>query len=154
MPAPSAVPLPAILRVPGAGYCANADCTDGRPDRRRRPAAPVVSTATLGRHARAGRACSGQNSFIEFGKKPFAADENGGINGHVIYASTRPFDDPSLLAAAELGARRAARQINLYQEGASTRSATSTLTLVDTTTTSSWDDWAQGFPACRRRSRT
>ena len=40
---------------------------------------------------------SGQNSFLEFGKKPFADRENGGIHGEVIYASTRPFDDPPLL---------------------------------------------------------
>src|SRR5207237_21932 len=37
---------------------------------------------------------SGQNSFLEFGKAPFQAGENGGIYGEVIYASTRPFDDP------------------------------------------------------------
>ena len=35
--------------------------------------------------------------FIEFGKKPYAPGENGGIHGHVVYASTRPFDDPQLL---------------------------------------------------------
>ena len=40
---------------------------------------------------------SGQNNFLEFGKKPFAAGENGGIQGEVVYASTRPFDDPPLL---------------------------------------------------------
>ena len=40
---------------------------------------------------------SGQNNFIEFGKKPYAPTETGGIHGEVIYASTRPFDDPGLL---------------------------------------------------------
>ena len=34
--------------------------------------------------------------------------------------------------------------INLYQEGTAPDGSTS-LTLVDTTKTSSWDDWAQGF---------
>ena len=29
--------------------------------------------------------------------KPFAPGENGGIKGHVVYTSTRPFDDPQLL---------------------------------------------------------
>ena len=35
--------------------------------------------------------------------------------------------------------------VNLYQEGFAADGVTPTLTLVDTTTTSSWDDWAQGF---------
>ena len=35
--------------------------------------------------------------------------------------------------------------INLYQEGFAADGVTPTLTLVDTTQTSSWDDWAQGF---------
>jgi hypothetical protein len=86
----------------------------------------------------------GQSSFIEFGMKPFAAGENGGIKGHVIYASTRPFDDPalSLQLSWEPGVPRVT--INLYREGTAP-DGTKTLTLVDTTATSSWDDWAQGF---------
>ena len=35
--------------------------------------------------------------------------------------------------------------INLYQEGFAADGVTPTLKLVDTTQTSSWDDWAQGF---------
>ncbi len=35
--------------------------------------------------------------------------------------------------------------MNLYQEGVAKDGVTPTLTLVDTTETSSWDDWAQGF---------
>ena len=35
--------------------------------------------------------------------------------------------------------------MNLYQEGVAADGITPTLTLVDTTQTSSWDDWAQGF---------
>jgi hypothetical protein len=35
--------------------------------------------------------------------------------------------------------------MNLYQEGTAGDGVTPTLTLVDTTQTSSWDDWAQGF---------
>src|SRR3974377_463366 len=35
--------------------------------------------------------------------------------------------------------------INLYQEGFAADGVTPTLTLVDTTVTSSWDKWAQGF---------
>src|ERR1700758_92128 len=35
--------------------------------------------------------------------------------------------------------------LNLYQEGFAADGVTPTLKLVDTTQTSSWDDWAQGF---------
>ena len=36
-------------------------------------------------------------------------------------------------------------KVNLYKEGFAADGVTPTLTMVDTTTTSSWDDWAQGF---------
>jgi len=36
-------------------------------------------------------------------------------------------------------------KLNLYEELPAADGVTSTLRLVDTTTTSSWDDWAQGF---------
>ena len=87
---------------------------------------------------------SGQNSFLEFGKKPYAAGENGGIKGHVVYASTRPFDDPQLLLQLSWEPLVPGVTINLYQEGTAPDGSTS-LNLVDTTKTSSWDDWAQGF---------
>src|SRR5256884_8379622 len=91
------VPLPAALRVPGAVYCSNADClglsiADG-------PGSSA--TGSTGRIdppwilTEGWQGFSGQNSFIEFGKKPFAANENGGIYGHVVYASTPPFCEPS-----------------------------------------------------------
>ena len=70
--------------------------------------------------------------------------ENGGINGHVIYASTRPFDDPPLSLQPQWEPGVPHVTINLYQEGLSLTASTS-LTLVDTTKTSSFDDWAQGF---------
>ena len=134
------VPLPANLRVPGARYCASADCSagdsgggsTGRVD-------PPWVGATQG-----WQGLLGQNSFIEWGMKPFDPGENGGIKGHVIYASTRPFDDPTLLLQLswEPGVPRV--QVNLYKEGTA-QDSTTTLTLVDTTKTSSWDDWAQGF---------
>src|SRR6266481_1572516 len=140
------VPLPAALRVPGAVYCSNADClgfsiasgpgssatgSTGRID------PPWVLTEGW-------QGFSGQNSFIEFGKMPFAAGENGGINGHVVYASTRPFDDPSLLLQLSWEPQIPHVTINLYQEGTAADGSQS-LKLVDTTQTSSWDDWAQGF---------
>src|SRR4029077_9742627 len=83
-------------------------------------------------------------SCIEFEMKPFAAGENGGITGHVIYASTRPFDDPalSLQLQWEPGVPRV--KLNLYQKSTDAF-GNEQLKLIDTTTTTSWDDWAQGF---------
>jgi len=62
----------------------------------------------------------------------------------VIYASTRPFDDPSLLLQLSWEPGVPHVKINLYQEGTAADGTTS-LKLVDTTTSSSWDDYAQGF---------
>ena len=86
----------------------------------------------------------GQAEFLEFGKKPYAEGENGGIRGHVVYASTRPFDDPALLLQLSWEPMVPNVTINLYQEGTAPDGSQS-LKLVDTTKTSSWDDWAQGF---------
>ena len=61
------VPLPQPLRVPGARYCASADCPtgDNAGGSTGRIDPPwVVSEGWQG--------FSGQNSFLEFGKKPFA----------------------------------------------------------------------------------
>src|SRR4029077_16328155 len=140
------VPVPAPLRVPGAYYCANADCTDAAA-----PFAPGGTGGTTGRidppfwfGTEGWQGFSGQNSFIEFGKKPFAKGETGTIHGEVTYASTRPFDDPSLLIHTSWTPNVPGVTINLYQEGTAPDGSQS-LTLVDTTKTSSWDDWAQGF---------
>jgi hypothetical protein len=68
------------------------------------------------------------------------AGENGGIRGEVIYASTRPFDDPSLLLHTSWTPDVPGVTINLYQEGTAPDGSQS-LQLVDTTKTSSFDDW-------------
>src|SRR5438309_1102560 len=147
------VHLPAALRVPGAVYCASADCTGANIATR----AGSVTNPSAGRVDPPGvltegwQGFSGQNSFIEFGKRPYAPAvgtgraENGGIHGEVIYASTRPFDDPTLLLHTSWTPDVPGVTINLYQEGFAADGVTPTLTLVDHTTTSSWDDWAQGF---------
>jgi hypothetical protein len=143
------VPLPTNLRVPGAWYCTTADCTDAPA-----PVGPGGSGGSTGRvdppivhpygSTYGWQGFSGQNSFLEFGKKPFAFNENGGIHGEVIYASTRPFDDPTLLIHTSWTPDVPGVTINLYQEATAPDGSTS-LTLVDTTKTSSFDDWAQGF---------
>ena len=144
------VPLPAILRVPGAVYCDNADCNGFSI-----ATGPIVggSSGTGGSTARIDppwvltegwQGFSGQNNFLEFGKKPYAAGENGGIRGHVIYSSTRPFDDPQFNTQNVWEPLVPGVTINLYQAGTAPDGSQS-LTLVDTTKTSSFDDWAQGF---------
>lgn len=139
---------PAALRVPGAVYCASADC--GGKSIQNGPASSDTGALSTGRIdppwvlSEGWQGFSGQNSFVEFGKTPFAPGENGGIHGHVIYASTRPFDDPQLLLQTRWEPLVPNVTINLYQEGTAPDGSTSR-TLVDTTTTSSWDDWAQGF---------
>ena len=135
------VPLPADLRVPGARYCDDADCTtttnNGASTGTVFP--PQAWGTTMG-----WQGLLGQNSFMEFGVRPFDPGENGGISGMVVYASTRPFDDPalSLQLSWEPGIPRV--KINLYQKSVDA-SGSQKLTLVDSTTTASWDDWAQGF---------
>ncbi|KVM97470.1 choice-of-anchor Q domain-containing protein [Burkholderia diffusa] len=133
------VPLPSNLQVPGARYCADADCASTGTGSTGRVDPPWVTSE-------AWQGFSGQSSFIEFGKTPFAKGENGGIRGEVIYASTRPFDDPTLLIHTKWTPNVPNVTVNLYQEGTAT-DGTANLTLVDTTKTSSWDDWAQGFRA-------
>jgi hypothetical protein len=143
------IPVPNNLRVPGAFYCANGDCTDA--------SAPFVAGGTGGSTGRIDPAMvhpygstygwqgfSGQNNFVEFGKKPYVPGETGGIHGEVIYASTRPFDDPSLLIHTSWTPDVPGVTVNLYKEGTAPDGSQS-LTLIDSTKTSSFDDWAQGF---------
>jgi hypothetical protein len=155
-------PLPTSpnLRVPGALYCDNADCTGSNSQTLANPSTgridPPFWFGTEG-----WQGFSGQNQFVQFGKKPYCAGtgtapsqcgatapataaENGGIRGEVIYASTRPFDDPTLLIHTSWTPDVPGVTVNLYQEGTAS-DGTQSLTLVDSTKTSSWDDWAQGF---------
>lgn len=143
-------PLPADLSIPGAVYCSEgADCQSSSI-----ATGPVPSSLTnhsTGRidppwvNSYGWQGFSGQNSFLEFGKKPFAEGENGGIHGHVVYASTRPFDDPQLLLQLSWEPLIPHVRVNLYKEGFAADGVTQTLTLVDYTETSSFDDWSQGF---------
>ncbi len=164
------VSVPLNLRVPGSVYCAGADC--GGKSIQNGPGTsdpPSVCTTSLPSGSATGvttcstilssgridnpwsggvegwQGFSGQNNFLEFGKEPYVPGENGGIKGHVVYASTRPFDDPQLLVQTQWEPLVPHVTINLYQEGVAADGVTPTLTLVDTTQTSSWDDYAQGF---------
>lgn len=114
---------------------------------------------------------TGHSNWIDIGKAPYAScppacatvpnavsnptggttastaqvAENGGIYGTVNYASTRPFDDASQMIQQPWQPYVPNVTVNLYQEGFASDGVTPTLTMVDTTTTSSWDAWAQGF---------
>jgi Abnormal spindle-like microcephaly-assoc'd, ASPM-SPD-2-Hydin len=146
--------LPTNLRFPGSVYCDNGDCSgfsivNG-------PGSSAASNISTGRIdppwvlSYGWQSFAGQNQYLEFGKRPFAAAtatapaENGGIRGHVVYASTRPFDDPALLLQLTWEPMVPHVTINLYQVGTAPDGSRA-LTMVDTTQTSSWDDWAQGF---------
>jgi hypothetical protein len=153
-------PLPADLLVPGSVPCTNADCTaeaqaGGVKIGVTRTAAPTGPTPnTTGRidppfwfNSYGWQGYIGQGNFLEFGKKPFAPGETGPIHGHVVYASSRPYDDPRLLLQQSWEPLVAHVTVNLYQEGVADDGVTPTLKLVDTTQTTSWDDWVQGFRA-------
>src|SRR5579864_7653498 len=165
-----AIPLPADLSVPGAVYCAKADCAAEAAGFATGTAKPSFATASTGRIDPPWVAAEGwsgetsQGNWIEFGKAPFAScppacvvtgtgtnattttwGENGGIHGLVKYAATRPFDDASQMIEQPWAPNVPRVTINLYQEGFAADGVTPTLKLVDTTKSTSWDDWAQGF---------
>ena len=141
-------PLPGPLQVPGAYYCSSADCTDKI----------TAFTAGGGSGGSTGRIDPGsvvvegwqggvsQFDMIDWGKIPYISGENGGIRGHVVNGTTRPFDDPRMLFQNLWEPLVPNVTVNLYQE-TTAPDGTMGLTLVDTTLTSSWDSWAQGFRA-------
>ncbi len=172
-----AVPLPTDLSVPGAVYCAKADCTTeaaGFAAGTAKPSTGAAGTSSTGRidppwvDSEGWSGMTSQSNWIEFGKAPYAScppacatvtvtppgataatttqvGENGGIYGQVEYASTRPFDDASQMIQQPWEPDVPHVTVNLYKEGFAADGVTPTLTLVDTTQTTSWDDWAQGF---------
>jgi hypothetical protein len=183
------LPLPADLHVPGAVYCASADCAAEAAGFAAGTASTSAVTNSTGRidppwvNSEGWSGMTSAGNWIEFGVAPYAAcnpalpasatnfcvsvpisvnnpnattgggttastmkvGENGGIHGHTAYASTRPFDDASQMIEQPWAPLVPRVTVNLYQEGFAADGATPTLTLVDTTQSSSWDDWAQGF---------
>ena len=146
--------VPVNLRVPGAVYCAVNDPQCALTHFANLPNGNTATAPTTGLST--GRIDPGnvpaeglqgfisQTQIIDFGKQPYLPGETGGIRGHVAYSSTRPFDDPGALFQNLWEPLVPGVTINLYQEGTAP-DGTQKLTLVDTTTTSSWDAWAQGF---------
>jgi hypothetical protein len=145
---PAAVALPSNLRYPGSHYCSHGDCSEligiaGFPA----AGGPGGSTGRIdpGSVVTEGlQGFLGQTEIIEWGKAPYVPGENGGIRGHVVYSSTRPFDDPSILFQNLWEPLVPNVTINLYQETAQP-DGTVGLQMIDTTQTSSWDAYAQGF---------
>jgi hypothetical protein len=145
--------LPNDLRFPGSVYCSDADCIANNRLTNPTGGGPGGSTGRIDPGwvtSEGWQGLLGQNGFIEFAMKPFkpatatTPGENGGIKGLVTYAPTRPFDDPALLFQLSWAPGIPNVKVNLYRPGIGP-DGSKTLTLVDTTTTSSWDDWAQGF---------
>lgn len=145
------VPLPADLRMPGGVYCDDADCTA-----QNLLSSPATVAAAKGASTgmisppqpfgttMAWQGLLGQNTFMEFPVKPYNPGENGGIKGQVVYASTRPFDDPTLLLQLSWEPGVANVKVNLYSETVDA-SGNTKLQLADSTMSASFDDWAQGF---------
>jgi hypothetical protein len=133
--------LPAALQYPGSHYCATATCPNGF------AAATGTSAGRIDPGSVTVEGWQGgvsQFDMLDWGKTPYIPGENGGIVGHVVYTSTRPFDDPRMNFQNLWDPLVPNVTINLYREGTAPDGTTS-LTLVDTTQSSSWDAWAQGF---------
>jgi hypothetical protein len=146
---PAALALPGTLRVPGAYYCTSANCSERAGIAGFPPAGG--SGGSTGRIDPGSVVMEGVQGFIsqtavlEWGKLPYAVNENGGIRGHVVYASTRPFDDPTLLFQNLWEPLVPGVTLNLYQETLAPDGSVA-LKQVDTTTTTSWDQFAQDDP--------
>jgi hypothetical protein len=168
------LPLPADLHVPGAVYCAAADCAAEALGFAAGTASTSAVTHSTGRldppwvNSEGWSGLTSHGNWIEFGVAPYAecnpasptttfcanagttaspkyVGENGGIHGHTTYAATRPFDDASQMIEQPWSPNVPGVTLNLYQEGVAADGVTPTLTMVDTTVSTSWDAWAQGF---------
>jgi hypothetical protein len=153
--------LPTDLRYPGSVYCGKGDpqCASTNFSNLPGGGGPTSSSTCTATNASGcistGRIDPGtvlaegwqggvsEYDTMDWGKLPYLPGETGGIRGHVVNATTRPFDDPRMLFQNLWEPLVPRVTVNLYQEGTAPDGTTS-LTLVDTTKTSSWDDWAQG----------
>lgn len=87
-----------------------------------------------------------QRNTINWGRTPYVQHENGGIQGIVVYSSTRPFDDQRYNVQTLWEPLVPRVTVNLYRKE-KLADGTDTLTFVDTTQTSSWDDWVNAVDA-------
>jgi hypothetical protein len=164
--------LPSDLQVPGAVYCPQGDPTCSTANFGNYPTGNAGSAGNCGftspsTNTVGGTTCIGLSTaridpgnvevegwqggvseyeMIDWGKQPYMPGETGGIRGHVVNATTRPFDDPRMLFQNLWEPLVPRVTVNLYRESTAPDGSTS-LTLVDTTQTTSWDDFAQGFGA-------
>ena len=141
--------LPAENRIPGSVYCDKADCATVNLSTNPTGGGPGGSTGRIDQGTTLSeglQAFISQPQFIDFGKTPYSTGENGGIVGHVVYATTRPFDDPQLLFQPLWSPLVPRVTVNLYREDTAA-DGTQSLTMVDSTQTTSWDDWANGINA-------
>ena len=140
-------PLPSNLRVPGAYYCTSGNCAERLGIAGAAPAGGTggstgrIDPGTI--EVEGWQGGVSQFDVLDWGKIPYAPGENGGIRGHVVNATTRPFDDPRMLFQNLWEPLVPNVTVNLYKEGTAPDGTTS-LTLVDTTKTTSWDSWVQG----------
>ena len=82
---------------------------------------------------------AGNTNTLNWGRAPYASGENGGIAGTVVYSTTRPFDDMRLNVQTIWEPLVPRVTVNLYSR--TIVNGVPTLTQVDSTLTSSWDDW-------------
>jgi hypothetical protein len=81
-----------------------------------------------------------QNHRMDWGKRDYVGEENGGIAGIVFYDTTRAFDDPREDKGEPWEAGIPDVRVNLYRVDSIGPDGTPTaLTLVNTTLTDSWD---------------
>ncbi len=91
-----------------------------------------------------------QRSTINWGRTPYAANENGGIQGVVVYSTTRPFDDQRYNVQTLWEPLVPRVTVNLYRKDR-LADGSETLSLVDSTLTSSWDDFVNAVDSNGRQ---
>jgi len=143
--------LPNNLRYPGSVYCAlgDAQCATTNLSTNPTGGGPGGSTGRIDPGSVVSEGWEGglgEFDLVDWGKQPYVKGETGGIKGHVVYASTRPFDDPQMLFQNLWEPLVPNVTLNLYQQ-TTAPDGTNSLKLVDTVQSSSWDAWAQGFRA-------